>query len=57
MENPFKKVLHNEKLPEVIKKKVMSDIDLIKLTLDFTDLFAIKYPDAVNDILKSNKKK
>jgi len=55
MGNPFKKIIHNEKLPAFIKSKVMDDIDIIKLTLEFTDLFTIKYPDAINDILKKNK--
>lgn len=56
MENPFKKVIHNEKLPTAIRAKVMDDIDIIKLTLDVTDLFAIKYPDTLNDILKNKNK-
>lgn len=56
MENPFKKVIHNEKLPEAIRGKVMTDIDIIKLTLDVTDLFTIKYPDTLNDILRNKNK-
>lgn len=56
MKNPFKKVIYSEKLPEIIKNKVMDDIDIIKLTLDFTDLFTIKYPDTINDFIKNNKK-
>lgn len=54
MENPFKKAIHNEKLPAFIKSRVMDDIDIIKLALEFTDLFTIKYPDAVNDMLNNN---
>ncbi|MCB4797395.1 hypothetical protein [Neotamlana laminarinivorans] len=54
MENPFKKVIHNEKLPDIIKERVMNDIDIVKLALDFTDLMVIKYPDAVADFLKNN---
>lgn len=54
MENPFKTVIHNEKLPAFIKSRVMDDIDIIKLALEFTDLFTIKYSDTVNDILNSN---
>ncbi|KJD36265.1 hypothetical protein PW52_06640 [Tamlana sedimentorum] len=53
MENPFKKVIHNEKLPDIIKERVMNDIDFVKLALDFTDLMVIKYPDAVADFLKN----
>ncbi|UNY98742.1 hypothetical protein MQE36_16895 [Zhouia spongiae] len=60
MENPFKKVIHNEKLPEVIKEKVMNDVALIKLTLDMADLFAVKYPGSVEELMKitrNDKKK
>ncbi|KJD33055.1 hypothetical protein PK35_08800 [Tamlana nanhaiensis] len=55
MENPFKKVIHNEKLPDIIKERVMSDIDIVKLALDFTDLMVIKYPDAAADFLKKEE--
>ncbi|WP_335964655.1 hypothetical protein [Galbibacter sp. PAP.153] len=51
MDNPFKKIIQNEKLPDSIKEKIMEDIDMIKLTLDVADLFMIKYPDTINDIL------
>ena len=33
MENPFKTILANEKLPETIKQKVMDDVALIKLSI------------------------
>lgn len=56
MGNPFKTVLQDEKLPSKIKSKVMNDIDLIKLTLDFADLITIKYPDIISDVLKKTKK-
>ncbi|MDG3580954.1 hypothetical protein [Galbibacter pacificus] len=51
MDNPFKKIIQNEKLPDSIKEKVMEDVNMIKLTLDVADLFMIKYPDTINDIL------
>ncbi|MBS9774785.1 MAG: hypothetical protein KGV59_06495 [Tenacibaculum sp.] len=59
MENPFKKILHNEELPEPLKKKVMDDINLIKFSIDIADLFVVKYPRTVGDLIaggKSNKK-
>ncbi len=56
MENPFKKVIHSEKLPDIIKNKVMDDINVVKLALDVTDLLAIKYPEALNDIFNFSKK-
>ena len=51
MENPFKKILHQEELPEALKKKVMSDVAMIKLTIDVADLFVVKYPKTIEDIL------
>ncbi len=56
MRNPFKQIIHREELPDVIKKKVMDDLELIKLTIDFADLFAIKYPESINDLLKTTQK-
>ncbi len=57
MENPFKNILHDEKLPEIIKDRVMDDVALVKLSLDFADLFAVKYPSSLEDILKITGKK
>ncbi|MCX2678414.1 hypothetical protein OOZ15_00535 [Galbibacter sp. EGI 63066] len=57
MDNPFKKIIHNEKLPETLKGKVMEDVDFIKLSLDVADLFVIKYPDTLDNIMNIRKKK
>ena len=51
MDNPFKKILHNEELPDVLKKKVLNDIAMVKLTIDIADLFVVKYPSAIGDLL------
>ena len=51
MDNPFKKILHNEELPEVLKKKVLNDVSIIKLSIDIADLFVVKYPSAIGDLL------
>lgn len=48
MENPFKTIIENEKLPEKLKQKVMDDIALVKLTLDVADLVAVKYPKTIS---------
>ena len=56
MENPFKQVIQSEKLPEIIKDKVMDDINFVKLALDITDLITVKYPDTINSFLKPSKK-
>ena len=55
MENPFKKLLHNEEVPELLKEKVMNDISFIKLSIDMADLFVIKYPNTIGSFLSSEK--
>ena len=57
MDNPFKKILYQEDLPEALKDKVMSDISLIKLSIDMADLFAVKYPNVVGSFFMTNKDK
>ncbi len=52
MDNPFKNILMNEKVPEVLKEKVINDINFIKLSLDMADLFAVKYPYAIKEFFK-----
>ena len=39
----------------MLKGKVLNDIDMIKLTLDIADLFVVKYPNTVGDILTGGK--
>ncbi|MDC8003510.1 hypothetical protein POV27_05575 [Aureisphaera galaxeae] len=55
MTNPFKKLIRNEELPEFLKQKVMDDLEFIKLSMEFADLFAIKYPETINSILKTTR--
>ena len=57
MENPFKKILHNEELPEVLKSKVLNDVAMIKLSIDMADLFVVKYPNTIVDLLNSGTQK
>lgn len=54
MGNPFKKILHHHEVPEVLKEKVLNDINMIKLTIDVADLFLVKYPNTIGDILGAN---
>lgn len=56
MNNPFKKILSHYEVPKVLKQKVLNDINIIKLTLDISDLFMVKYPNTIGDFLFSNKK-
>jgi len=51
MENPFKKLLHNEEVPKVLREKVINDISLIKLSIDIADLFVVKYPSTIGEFL------
>jgi len=51
MENPFKKILHQEEVPKVLKDKVLNDVAMIKLSIDVADLFVVKYPNAIGDLL------
>jgi hypothetical protein len=55
MSNPFKKILHHYEVPEVLKQKVLNDINMIKLTIDIADLFLVKYPNTVGDFLTGSK--
>lgn len=60
MENPFKKILHNQEVPQILKEKVLNDVAMIKLTIDMADLFVVKYPNTIGDLLgggKSSNKK
>jgi len=55
MENPFKKILHNEEVPKALREKVINDISLIKLSIDIADLFAVKYPSTIGEFLIKEK--
>lgn len=41
-ENPFKRIIPDDELPEAHKKKVISAIDSAKLLLEIADLFTFK---------------
>ncbi|SNR79144.1 hypothetical protein [Lutibacter flavus] len=56
MENPFKKILHNEEVPKVLRERVINDISLIKLSIDVADLFVIKYPNTIGEFLDTESK-
>ena len=56
MENPFKKLLHNEEVPKILREKVINDISLIKLSIDVADLFVVKYPRTIGGFLITETK-
>ena len=51
MENPFKKILHNEEVPKILRERVINDISMIKLSIDVADLFVIKFPGIAGSLL------
>lgn len=53
--NPFKEILNDEKLPDEIKKRVMADIARLKNSTDITDLLLVKYPDIFSDIVDNKE--
>lgn len=57
MQNPFKKILDHQEVPKMLKGRVLNDVDKIKLTLDIADLFVVKYPNTIGDILTGGKAK
>jgi len=56
MQNPFKSIIENQQVPDIIRERVMGDIRLIKLTLDLADLVTIKYPSSIIDLLNATEK-
>ena len=52
MKNPFKKIIQHEELPASIKEKVFEDVEILKLSLDLADLFAIQYPSSLEEPFK-----
>ncbi|WP_298367937.1 hypothetical protein [uncultured Lutibacter sp.] len=56
MDNPFKKILHNEEVPKILKEKIINDISLIKLSIDMADLFVVKYPNTIGEFLDTDNK-
>ncbi|WLD23606.1 hypothetical protein NU10_12990 [Flavobacterium dauae] len=55
MENPFKKILEEKELPETIKEKVINDINLIKLSLELSELFLVSLPEVAFKFFETEK--
>ncbi|AGA80752.1 hypothetical protein [Echinicola vietnamensis] len=56
MNNPFKEIISDEKLPEYIRQKVIDDINLIKLSIDMADLFMVKSPGVLGTLFDDKNK-
>lgn len=57
VENPFKKIIQEKELPDSLKDKVISDINLIKLSLELSELFLVSIPDVMFNFLETEKEK
>ncbi|MDO5636528.1 MAG: hypothetical protein Q4G18_04685 [Myroides sp.] len=55
MKNPFKEIITEKELPEVIKDKVINDVNLIKLSLELSELFFVSMPDVAVKFFKTDK--
>lgn len=56
MKNPFKEIIQEKELPTIIKDKVINDINLIKLSLELSELFFVSMPDIALDFFITEKK-
>lgn len=57
IENPFKKIIQEKELPEAMKEKVINNINLIKLSLELSELFLVSIPDVMFNFLETEKDK
>ncbi|WP_121964518.1 hypothetical protein [Myroides sp. N17-2] len=51
MENPFKKILQDEKLPDYLKNRVIDNLNFIKLSLDVSELYTVKVPQTLGSLI------
>ncbi len=57
MENPFKKIIYHQDLPQKLRERVLSDVAAIKLVLDIADLTMIKYPSPPDNLFNTTHRK
>lgn len=55
MENPFKKIIQEKELPDAIKDKVINNVNLIKLSLELSELFFVSVPDIAFKFFETEK--
>ncbi|NIJ46320.1 hypothetical protein FHR24_002804 [Wenyingzhuangia heitensis] len=55
MSNPFKEIQENQQPSPELRKKVLGNIDALKLSLDLADLFLVKQPQILSTIFKKKK--
>lgn len=52
MINPFKEIQSKNNVPEVIKRRVLDDVAMIRKTVKFHKLILNKYPNILSSCLK-----
>lgn len=55
--NPFKNLIQEKELPEIMKDKVIDNINLIKLSLELSELFFVSIPDVMFNFFETEKHK
>lgn len=55
--NPFKKLIQEKELPETMKDKVIDNINLVKLSLELSELLLVNIPDVMFNFLETEKNK
>ena len=56
MSNPFKEIQENKAPSEDLRRRVLGDIDKVKLTLDIAELFLLQSPQIITSLFKTDKK-
>lgn len=57
-DNPFKKIgLPSQEVPSDLKKKVMDDVNSVKLLMELTSLFSSNYASTIESMFKTKNKK
>lgn len=54
MSNPFKEIQEHNTPSEDIRRKVLGDVDKVKLTLDIAELFLLKSPQIITSLFKTD---
>lgn len=56
MSNPFKEIQETKAPSEDLRRRVMDDIDKVKLTLDIAELFLLQSSEIITSLFKTDKK-
>lgn len=55
MDNPFKQIIDNKEVPEALKEKVINNVNLIKLSLELSELYLVNMPEALCNLVSEIK--